>query len=142
MKTIKFFLVLSVLLGSSLFSFSTASAGDAINQGKLNIIDAGKQVYGEEYTAPVPLEVVIGRGVQALLGLLGLIFLILIIYGGFKWMTARGNEQEVEEARDTIMRATVGLIIILAAYAISEFVIQSLYEAVVTPPGTIGPDGG
>jgi hypothetical protein len=54
----------------------------------------------------------------------GIIFLFLLIYGGIFWMTARGNESQVEKAKNIITNSLVGLIIVLLAYAISVFVIK------------------
>ncbi|MCD4693873.1 hypothetical protein K8R62_00770 [bacterium] len=68
------------------------------------------------------LPTMIGRIVGALLSFVGVIFLILMIYGGIMWMTARGNEQQVEKARSLIIAAIIGIIITLAAYAITIFV--------------------
>jgi len=55
---------------------------------------------------------------------MGVIFLILAIYGGFKWMTAAGNEESVEKAKKTITNAILGLVIVLAAYAIVKFIVE------------------
>lgn len=68
----------------------------------------------------------LGILIGAILSFIGVIFMGLIIFGGFKWMLARGNEQEVEKARDLIMQAIVGLIIVLSAYAITAFVGEQL----------------
>jgi hypothetical protein len=64
--------------------------------------------------------------IQAFLGLLGIIFLILMITAGFKWMTAAGNEEKIQESKETIFRAIIGLIIVVGAYAITYFVFNSL----------------
>jgi len=64
--------------------------------------------------------------IQAFLSLLGIIFIILIITAGHKWMTAGGSEEKVTEAKDMIRRAIIGLIIIVAAYAITHFVFTHL----------------
>jgi len=69
---------------------------------------------------------IIGSVIGVVLGLLGVVFMILLLYGGYSWMTAYGNEQKLTKAKDTIINATIGLIIILAAYAISRFVIGAL----------------
>lgn len=69
-----------------------------------------------------PIPEIIGQIVQIVLSFLGVIFLILMIYAGYTWMTARGNEQEVEKAKSLIRNALIGLIIVLAAYAITAFV--------------------
>lgn len=72
------------------------------------------------------LEFVIGKIIQATLSLLGIIFIILMIYGGGLWMTAKGNEQQVDKAKDLITAAIIGLVIVVAAYAISYFVIKTI----------------
>jgi hypothetical protein len=66
--------------------------------------------------------------IRILLGFLGMIAVVIILLGGFKWMTAGGNEEKVGEARKLIIQGVVGLIIILAAFGISTFVINSLLE--------------
>ena len=61
---------------------------------------------------------------NVLLGFLGIIAVIVILLGGFKWMTAGGNEDKVGEAKKLIGAGIVGLVIILAAYAIATYVIN------------------
>ncbi|QQS60420.1 hypothetical protein IPN41_00325 [Candidatus Falkowbacteria bacterium] len=67
--------------------------------------------------------------IRILLGFLGMIAVVIILLGGFKWMTAGGNEEKVGEARKLIIQGAVGLIIILAAFGIANFVINNLLEA-------------
>lgn len=64
------------------------------------------------------------------LGLLGIIAVIIILIGGFKWMTAGGNEDKVAEARKLIIAGIIGVAIILSAWAIAEFVISRFGAAV------------
>jgi hypothetical protein len=45
-----------------------------------------------------------------------------MIYAGILWMTAQGNEQQVSKAKNLLINATIGLIITLAAYAITSFI--------------------
>ncbi|MBM4177517.1 hypothetical protein FJ208_01820 [Candidatus Gribaldobacteria bacterium] len=61
--------------------------------------------------------------VQWALGLLALVAVIMIIVGGFQWMTAGGNEEKVDKAKKLISAAVIGLIIVLLAWAIVIFVI-------------------
>lgn len=75
------------------------------------------------------LPTVIGQLVNVLLSLLGIIFLILIIISGFQWMTAGGDEGKVDKAKTRIQQAVIGLIITLAAFAISQFVFEALSNA-------------
>lgn len=60
------------------------------------------------------------------LSLLGVIFVILTVYGGFLYMTARGNEEQTKKGQAIIVQALIGLIIVLTAYAISYFAFKSL----------------
>jgi hypothetical protein len=59
------------------------------------------------------------------LGLLGLIAVIMILYGGFIWLTAGGNEDKVDSAKKIISSAAIGLVIILISWAIVNFVVRS-----------------
>lgn len=68
------------------------------------------------------LPVAIGRFVGAGLAFIGVVFLVLMIYGGFIWMVARGNEQDVEKAKGLIEAAVIGLIIVMSAYAITSYI--------------------
>ena len=69
------------------------------------------------------------RIINVALGLLGIIAVIIILVGGFKWMTAGGNEEKVGEAKKLISAGVIGLVIIITAYAIAAFVINSLITA-------------
>ncbi|MFH1890883.1 MAG: hypothetical protein ABIJ91_04975 [Candidatus Kuenenbacteria bacterium] len=60
--------------------------------------------------------------IKMVLSLLALIFLILIIVAGVKWMTAAGNEESITKAKKIISNALIGLLIIFLSYAITAFV--------------------
>lgn len=62
------------------------------------------------------------------LGLLGIVCLVLIIYAGWKWMTAGGNDDQAGEAKKIIYAAMIGALIIMSAYAISNFVLKNLFK--------------
>lgn len=68
----------------------------------------------------------LGDAIQAFLSLLGVLFITLMMYGGFKWMKASGREEDVKIAQDTIRRAIIGLVIIVASWAITSFVLANL----------------
>lgn len=67
--------------------------------------------------------------VKVLLSFLGVIFVVLIIYAGFLWLTSAGNEDKISKAKKIMTAAVIGLAIILAAYTITYFVIDKLLEA-------------
>jgi hypothetical protein len=71
--------------------------------------------------------------INAFLGLLGIIFIIIIIVAGFNWMTAGGEEEKIRKSKTKITRAVIGLLIVLSAYAITYFVFRNL------PMGDAGP---
>ena len=72
----------------------------------------------------------IGKLINAALGLLGIVFLLLTLYAGWLWMTAAGDPKATGKARDILITAVVGLVILLSAYAISNFVIDQVQTQV------------
>lgn len=80
------------------------------------------------------LSITIGTIVGAVLAFIGVIFLILMIYGGFLWMTAGGNEEEVKKAQSLIIAAVVGIIIISSAYLITKFIGETLLPSAPPTP--------
>ena len=89
---------------------------------------------GLEYGADTGLSrsdvrLVTARIINTALGLLGTISLVIILYAGFKWMTAGGNEENAAGARKILVSAVIGLVIILAAYSITRYVNTSLFKA-------------
>jgi hypothetical protein len=63
---------------------------------------------------------------NAFFSLLAIIFIVYLIIAGYNWMTAQGEEAKVTKSKETIKQLIIGLIIILAAYAITHFVFASL----------------
>lgn len=97
----------------------------ALAQKAVSAEDYGLSVTAEGTglpTADTDISTIIGKIVGAGLAFIGIIFFILIIYGGFLWMTARGDEAQVTKAKDLIVSAAIGLIIVLSAYAITYYV--------------------
>jgi hypothetical protein len=82
----------------------------------------------------------IAQIINVALGLLGVISVVIVLGGGFKWMTAGGNEDRVGEAKKMIVAGVIGLAIILSAYAIARFAIGQLSNATGTGdvPGFVG----
>ncbi len=73
--------------------------------------------------------------IRGFLGLLATIFIIMIIVGGFQWMTSGGNEKKIESAKGMISNAVIGVVIVVISYAITIFVFEVLLD-------TDGSDGG
>lgn len=68
--------------------------------------------------------------INVFLSFLALIFIALIIYGGFLWMTARGNDDQVTTAKKTLYQAIIGLVVIISAYVIINIVINILTKQI------------
>jgi hypothetical protein len=64
--------------------------------------------------------------IQVLLGMIGVIFFILMIYAGYLWLTARDNKDQVEKAQNIIKSSIIGLVVVLSAYAITYFIFNAL----------------
>jgi len=67
--------------------------------------------------------------VNIALGFIGLIAVIFIIYAGFKWMTASGNEEQVTKAKDTIRNAAIGIAVVMLSYVIINFTVTQLQKS-------------
>lgn len=84
------------------------------------------------------LTAILGNLISQGLALLGVLLLGLMLYGGFLWMTAAGDKGKVEKATSVIRNAIIGLVIIVLAYAISNFVVASLGNATTGGTGGTG----
>jgi len=76
------------------------------------------------------ITIIIAHVVNLVLGFLGIIFLILVIYGGFMRMTAAGDADKIKKSMKIITSAAIGVFIILAAYAITNFVFNNIEKSV------------
>lgn len=124
--------IFSLLLVASFLVAPLASAQLLKKDGKEGVVDnmegAGD---GANYNTTGDLNnplisEVMSTVITAFLSLLGIIFLIMIIIGGFNWMTAAGSDDKVASGRKTLIRGTVGLIIVVTAYIITAFVFKAL----------------
>lgn len=75
------------------------------------------------------LQETVAKLINVALSMLGMIAVVIVLIGGFKWMTAGGNEEKVVEARKLIFAGIVGMAIILSAWAIARFVLVQLSSA-------------
>ena len=72
---------------------------------------------------------IIGSLIGSLLSLIGVLLFLYILYGGFTWMTAAGDPGKTKSAMQIIRNAVIGIVIIVSAYAISNFVITQIGAA-------------
>lgn len=86
---------------------------------------------------------VIGKYLGIVLSFVGILFLMLMIYGGYMWMTAAGNDQQVDKAKTIITNAVIGIAVVVSAYGITQFVFRNLLPT-SNPADTgsvVGPSG-
>lgn len=120
-KIIAFTLSAILIVVASLFVGQIARAATAPDLGVS---------YGAEIGLPTTdVRVVIMRIIRAALGLLGIVAVGLILYAGFLWMTAGGNEDQVGTAKKILINSVIGLAIILSSYSIVSFIMNKLVEA-------------
>lgn len=113
-------------------AFLLSAPATLLGARKALAVDLGTglgDVGGEAGLSDADLPEVIGGLIRTGLGLLGLILLVIVLYAGFLWMTAGGNTDKVGQAKQLLINAVIGLIITVAAYAISGFVVDAIAGA-------------
>ena len=106
-------------------------------------IEVGLEPIGEEIAlGGRDIREIIASIINVFLGLLGIIALVIILYGGFLWMTAGGDAEQVSRAKRVIINGVIGLAIILASWAITIFIFRALLGEDLFGPGGGRPPGG
>lgn len=110
-KTFFAFLALGIIAGAALFAFTHVAQALTIENvgGTLTLGDAD-------------LKQTIINVIKWALGLLGLVALIVMLYGGFLWLTSRGDTKQIDKAKRTLINGAIGIVIILVSWAIVLFV--------------------
>jgi len=121
-KKLKYaFLMLSVLSVIGLSSFQPVSAQSddpfGIQQAKVGGLGDGD------------LRTIINGVITTVMSFLGIVAVVVILFGGFKWMTSGGDQTKVDTARKLIINGVIGLVIIILAWAITAFVIDEILKA-------------
>lgn len=117
----------SLILGLTLF-FATpvvAAPNIGFENGGLAQKIGGSAGY-DTSAGETGLSTTIGKIIRAMLSLSGTLFLALTVYGGVRWMLARGDEGEIEKGKEIIKSALIGLAVSLSAYAITAFVVAKI----------------
>ena len=123
-------IMLGVAVAFSLLSVSQLVLPTAASAQTLEADD----LFGDDFTdntglGEADLEQTIARLIKVALGFLGIVAVIIVLMGGFKWMTAGGNDEKVQEAKKMLIAGVIGMAIILSAYAITTFVVSSILDA-------------
>lgn len=127
MKKVYFLGVFSCFL---VFLFSCSNAQEAFALGNLqDAFNAPLNTAAQESgynTDTKEIGPIVARVINAAVGLIGIILLSLLVYGGFLWMSARGEEEKVQTAGKVIRAAIIGAIILAGSYAIAYAVFKLL----------------
>ena len=104
------------------FLLATTAATTALN----GLNTAAVNTYG----TTTSISTVVGRTIGVILGLSGIVFLCLMVYAGILYLTANGEEAGVKKAKQLITSAIIGIIIVMASYAITAYVVAALTSVV------------
>ena len=124
MQKIKKFALVALGTAATLFPALSAKAVLSVNETFGNI-DFGT----ESGLGTAPLQDTIAGLIKVVMGFLGIVAVVVILLGGFMWMTAGGNEEKVGKAKKLIISGIIGLVIVISAYAIATFVVGSIINA-------------
>ncbi|MBI4121958.1 MAG: hypothetical protein HY461_01365 [Parcubacteria group bacterium] len=142
----RLFVVLFVflsLLGASCDTVPSVQTGDPYENPYFSgSADVGKTLPDNYVTQAWNPYFILGRVVKIALSFLGVGALSLLVYSGYTWMTAAGNDDKITEAKKTMSHAAVGLILIMMSYSLTWYVVARLQRATNTygtmPIGTFG----
>jgi hypothetical protein len=128
MSLLAFFTVLPLFL--ALASVPDAGAQSSLWQSQEGLGRSGDQnpvgyVFGGG--TPEDPRVIIANLIKIALGFIGIILVVILIIAGFRWMTSAGNQDVVSKSKSQIVSAIIGLIIIVASYALAEFITSCVY---------------
>ncbi len=135
-------LIIIIMVMAAAFLFLSPSP--ALAQGSANnMLWGGYESNVQETTGlgTTDIRIVIAKIIRYLLGFLGIIALLLIMYAGWLWMSSGGNEEKIARAKKTLINAAIGLIIIVTSFGIVTFILNKLLGA-TTGMGGPGPGPG
>ena len=131
-KKSKLFITFGFAICLLIFNINNAGAtccksGDDPSMCDVCITDplTGKNADASANDQPDP-NLIIGKTINAVLGIVGSLALVMFIYGGILWMTSAGNDQRVQKGKDTLLWAVIGLIVIFSSYAMVNFVLNDV----------------
>ncbi len=122
-------MIMTVMAISAVLVLGAGTASAATTTGLLSPTELGIEYGAATGLGQQDIRTTIASIIRVAMGLLGIVAVVIILIGGFTWMTAGGNEEKVGEAKKWIFAGVIGLAIILSAYALANFVINSLVGA-------------
>jgi cytochrome bd-type quinol oxidase subunit 2 len=133
-KTLKQILILMFLLAVLILPYFVFAADVTASKQPTNMTAPMKRLQNltgpdkswYQQTDKYEISRFVGTMISSFLELLGIIFIVLIIFAGYSWMTAAGDEQKLTRAQNTIRRAIIGLLIVIGSYASWKFIFDYL----------------
>lgn len=133
MKKITMIIAAMAIIFGGLLSFSVPAL--ATDYGTIDSTSLGLEYGAATGLGSTDVRTTVAQIIRVAMGLLGIIAVVIILVGGFKWMTAGGNEEQVGDAKKWIFSGVIGLAIILSAYALASFIINQLVTATTQSGG-------
>lgn len=121
--------LLTLLIALTLAMPSLTLASGKTVENINNALDAAGRTGFNQSGKQIGLGGLVGSYVTVFLGFVGTIAFVIFLYGGFLWMTARGNEDQVADAKKYLFNGTIGVVVIVLAYSAAYFITSQLYQA-------------
>ena len=91
-----------------------------------------------EFKGAIPVnEEILGKYLDAwykfVVGAAGILAAVIIMWGGFKWLTSRGNSAAISDAKDRIWSAIIGLILVFLSYILLSLINSNLVNPILQP---------
>jgi len=110
-----------------LATFAVTAVPSGLANGAANLDVVGQAGTG---TNSGSLTRLLSNGINVVLGLLGIFFIAMFIYAGYLYLTDMGGGENVKKAKKLLGTAIIGAVLIIAAYAISSYVLGALTSVV------------
>ena len=125
-KKLLVFIILIFIFALPIFNVCAQTAGSAGSKyGLTNTAQVAELTETGEVSRP---QDIVAKIVGYILAMLGVVFLVQIIFAGYGWMLAGGNEEKIKKAKDKITNSVIGLAIVLLAYIVSSAIFDLLYK--------------
>lgn len=109
---------------------ATSDTYSGLSGAQSGLTDVGSTLDSSATGATLPE--MIGNIINVLLGVLGIVFVVLVVYSGFLYLTDAGSDEGIKKAKKILRTSVMGLVLIVAAYAIADYVISALVGATST----------
>lgn len=125
-----FIIIITILFSLFLFipvrAFDLGSSLVTSTAGKAGYTDTSELSFGQKA----------GSIINIALSFLGVIFLVLMVYAGYLWLTARGEDEPISKSKKIMAEAVIGFVLVIGAYSITSLILPKILER------TIGEGGG